>query len=1134
MPAADFRANDWTDRLQVALGARYTIERRLTGGGMSAVFLAREVEFDRPVVIKLLPRELADADAAERFRREIALVAHLQHPQIVPLLAAGECEGLPWFVMPYVDGESLSQRLRRGPLSIRETVSILIDVCRALSMAHDRDVVHRDIKPGNILLMKTSAVVSDFGVAKAVASTRHRLPVTATALPSGATVEGMSLGTPAYMAPEQVVGDPGTDFRADLYSLGAVAYEMLVGSPPFAGRAPHKLLAAHLTEHPPPPSTRRAEVPGELESLIMSCLAKDPAARPRSALDIMRALQNPDVLNSAPGRRAARARDAKGRSIGAMLRRFLLGAWRMIRHEVRPAIRSLARAPTVSISAILCLSLGLGVTAAVSSALDRALLRHLPFDNPAQLVTVYRTTPQSDAFPFSAPNFVDLARTARQLPAMAGMTDGTVLVSMPDQAVEARRVRVTGGFFPLLGAHALRGRLLTETDDSLSQPRVVVLSEAFWQRVFGADPTVLSRAVQIDGEPVTVVGILPRDFAVPNGGRQFAGDLWEPMRFSERELTSRRSNFLSVLGRLAPGGTAGAAQRDLVARFAAIVELHPELASESVRAVPMHGDSLAPVRAPLLLLFGAVIIVLLIASTNVASLLLARGVRRQRELAVRTALGASRWDVMRPVLVESVLLALAGVAGGLGLAVLGVQSIGRLAAERMPQLTGLVVDMRIVLFALTLALLVAIVCGLFPAWQGTTVDPQDALRGGRGAGAGAVQHRALGALVVAQVALSLVLLIGAGLVLKGFTSLLTSDPGFEPDRMLTLAVRVARQRYEGQSVVQRFLEPVLAEIGRVPGVAASGATSLMPYREWGWNFNIQYEGQPGDNPASLLLAETRIATPGFFGVTQQRLMAGRLLVDADDDRPAAPRVVLANQALVDRDFKGVDPVGKRFHLGDTTFATIVGVVSNIRNVGPIRPPAPEVYFPYRQSGGNGGTGFALLVRVAGGDPERVIPSVLAAIRAVDRGAAITSVLPMRAVMAESVGRPRFLFSLIGTFAAVAVLLAIAGIYGVMSYAVAQRTREIGIRSALGSTPGRIVRELAGTGVRLVGIGSLLGLLLGVGTTRLLQGLLYGVSPLDAGTWMLALLAMLAVGLLACVVPSLRAAKVDALVAIRVE
>jgi predicted permease len=552
-----------------------------------------------------------------------------------------------------------------------------------------------------------------------------------------------------------------------------------------------------------------------------------------------------------------------------------------------------------------------------------------------------------------------------------------------------------------------------------------------------------------------------------------------------------------------------------------------------VRVVPLRTEGVRTVRTPLLLVLSAVGIVLLIAATNVASLLLARSVQRRRETAIRAAMGGSRWRIMRPALAEAVVVIAAGLALGLALAWLGVRTIGTLAAQRLPQLEGLGVDLRVVAFAVVLSAIVAVLCGALPAWRISAVDPQEALSAGRGGGAGRGHHRALRALVVGEVALSLVLLIGAGLVLRGFARLLDNAPGFDPNPVLTMDVTINGERYPDGSSVRRFLEPALEAVRRVPGVAEAAAISVVPYEDWGRNFNIRYEGQPGDDPTRLPLTESRTVTPGFFGVTEQRLLAGRLLTPADDERPEAPVVVVVNEALARRDFAGRDPVGQRFHTGDSSFATIVGVVSDIRNFGPVEAPRPEVYYAFLQ-GGRGSSAFPLMVRVQGAAATSVAAAVQRAIRTVEPGAAVTDVRPMTEVIAESVGRPRFYLTLLGVFAAIAAVLAVAGLYGVMSYAVAQRTREFGIRSALGSDVRRTVAHVTGEGARLIALGVLIGLAGGYATTRLLESLLYGVSPLDPRAWALATLLLASVGLLAAVLPAARAARVDPVVAMQAE
>lgn len=802
--------------------------------------------------------------------------------------------------------------------------------------------------------------------------------------------------------------------------------------------------------------------------------------------------------------------------------------------DLRGAVRALLRSPIVSVSAVLCLALGLGATTAISSAIHHALLTALPFRAPDRLVAVFRTTPQTGpqgTWPQSVPNYIDLAHRTHRLADLAALSGRTGLLAVRGQGTQTREVYATGNLFPMLGVSAERGRLLLPADTAPGQPAVAVLSDELWRTTFGADPSMIGSTVSIDGTPTTIVGIAPPHFEVPVGPQLFRGDVWLPLRFEARQLTQRRSNFLQLVGRLADGATPQTAQAELRAIFAGIVASFPQLHGEGIRVAALQSESVKSVRAPLFLLFGAVVMVLLIAATNVAALLLARGVQRRREMAVRTALGATRWGTMRVALAESLLITLVGTALGLVLAVVGVRTIGALAALQLPQLADLHVDVPVVVFALLLALLVALLCGAVPAWRSASVDPQDALRAARGTSK--AQHRALRSLVVVEIALSVVLLIGAGLVLKGFARLLSNDPGFETAHVLTLDVIVSSSDYPDGSSIQRFLRPALDAIQAIPGVESAGAIDLLPYANWGNNSNIHYEGRatPPD-PTDLPLVEEREVSPSFFAVTKQRLIAGRLLRPSDDGRPNAPPVVVVNQALAARDFPDGNAVGARFYIGDNSFATIIGVVSDVRNQGPVHPTAPEMYWSYAQAGG--GSDFPMMVRVRRGDPAAVASAIRAAIRSVDPNAAIAHVLPMRDVIANSLGRPRFYLSLLGTFAGVAIVLAVAGLYGVLAYAVAQRTKELGIRAALGGSTGTLVRLVMRDGLRMMLGGLLGGLIAGWAVTRLMQFMLYGVSPLDTFTWLGASTLMIAAGLVAALVPALRAARADPLIAMRAE
>ncbi len=1126
-------ANDVAPRLQRAVEGRYVLVNRLPGGAMSAVFLARDESLGRRVVIKVLPGALASADAIDRFRREIATVAALSHPQIVPILAAGDVEGLPYFVMPYVEGESLARRLARGPLSVRETVSILVDVARALAFAHERGVVHRDIKPGNILLAADSAVVTDFGIAKARVTARsagRTVPWHLVSDGSSLTVEGTSLGTPTYMAPEQIAGDDEIDSRADLYSFGVTAYEMLAGAPPFAGGTRRQLLSAHLVDMPMPIARRRQDVPPGLETVVMQCLAKDPNARPRTATEIVRTLQDPISLAASTGR--AQARSPRGDDPRA---------WRVIDRaraclgDLRVGVRSLLRVPTVTGSALVCLALGSGATLSVFSAIDRALIQPLPFSHGRELVTVYRTTPNFEDGPFSPPNFADLARTDRSLDSLAAVAVTSGHLSAGSEASAVRVVRASGALFADLGVTASHGRLLASPDVRPDAPPVAILSEEYWRSQFGSDPAVVGRRLQLDGVPTTVVGILPSEFQIPHGSVEIQGDVWIPLRFTDKEASaeSRRYNFLAVLGRLAPGATVRRAESELAGLVAGLAQRYPGLEGESVRVVPLESDSTASVRAPLLLLLGAVCMVLLIATANVVCLLLARGVQRERETAIRAAMGGSRWAVVRPVVAESTLLATAGVAAGCAVAWITVRLTGARAIDDIPQLAHLSLGARIVPMALVLAVVVTLLAGALPAWRNAGIDPQTALRGGTAGGLGRDRNRVLSALVVAEVALSLMLLLGAGLVLKGFVRLMQMDSGFDRQPVLTLEATVSPLRYRDSSSVRAFLEPALSAIRQVPGVAAAGAISVMPIRDWGDNSNIRYEGRPPERPTELPIAEQRVVTPGFYQVTRQRLIAGRFLRD-DDAAPGSPVVVVVNDVLAKRDFAGQDPVGKRLYVSDTALATIVGVVSAISNSGPGAKPVPEIDYPYVRVGGDPATIFNIVVRARIGDPASLASAVRTAIGSIDNQAALTRIMPMQAVLDAGVRRPRLMLLLIGVFAGVAVVLAIAGLYGVLSYAVAQRSRELGVRSALGCTPVQTIALVGRRGITLAAIGAASGLVGSAAITRLLSSILYGVSPLDGETWLVVTVALLAATIVVTLIPSIRATRIDPMHAIRME
>ncbi len=1114
MPITDPALRAFAD----ALAERYDTLEPLGGGGMADLLVGRERKLDRRVVIKRVAGSLDTPEARSRFEREIALLATLQHPNIVPLLNADMVGSTPYFVMPLVVGDSLRERLTRGPLSIREAVAVLEDVAQALECAHAAGIVHRDIKPANILLTRSSAVVADFGIARAVPRQRSGVPVPLRT-PTDLTIEGHSLGTPRYMSPEQFAADPTADHRVDLYALGVVAYEMLAGVPPFTGATPSALARAHMTERPASFRTRRADVPPALEALIFKCLEKDPELRPASATALLRALRSPSLLAhpTHTAREDANGRVSPGRVSGAL--KELAHAW-----------RSLRRTPLLLLACVGCLAIGLGSTSAIVSVADRILLRPVDADEPERLVSMFRALPMASTLPWSAPNFLDIADD----PAAEGIAafgSTSRLVALGDRFEPGFVIRATGRFFTTLRTRALHGRLLLPSDDDLGAPAVVVASYEYWRSHLGGSPTVIGTTLRLDGEPHQVVGVLPPNFRITNDGTVYAGELWVPMRFSAEEKTQRTSNWLRVFARLAPGTTPEGLQVSLTRRFAPVLQAFPELAGHGIAVTPLIVDAGRTLRRPLALLIVATVAVLAIAVINVSSLLLARGIRRQPELAVRSALGASRWEVMRPVFAEGAVIALLGWMAGLGIAAAAIKGIAMLGSARIAQLSYVHIDLRTVLVTLATALLAAVAGTAAPAWRAARAFPADVLRGGRSAGS-RHQHRTLAALVVIEGALAVTLLISAGLVMKGFVRLTRADPGLRASGLLTMRVRVAPNDFKPARAAVEFLPPALQAVSAVPGVVAAGAISQLMYAEWGWNMWVRYEGQPELPPIEQPLVETRNVTPGFFAATGQRLIAGRLLDARDMQTGDSVQRVVVNQALALRDFPNTDAIGRRIYNGDR-WIEIVGVVSDIRNFGPIAEPRPEVYWTFAQRF-PGAAGYNLVIRTQNDDPMVVAAAVERALRGVYPGVAISRVQPMTTLMASSVGWPRFVFALFGTLACVALLLALAGLFGILNYTVEQQQREYALRSALGAPPSTVRALIFGRAGRIIGVSLGAGLVLAWMVTRTMAAMLYGVEPLDAAVWATAVLAMAAAGVAAAVGPAWRASRVAPMTVLRAE
>jgi predicted permease len=921
------------------------------------------------------------------------------------------------------------------------------------------------------------------------------------------------------MAPEQFAGDPSADHRMDLYALGVLAYEMLTGQPPFTGATPSALARAHLSTAPTPVRSRRGDVPPALEALVARLMEKDPAARPATATEVLRALRSPTLLSTdEDGTPRVARQQSRGRLAGAT--RDLLHAWRTLR-----------RAPLLFAAAVICLALGIAVTTTVFGVADVALLRPVPFADADRLLSVFRTAGALGGDnPHSTPNFLDLAEDP-QMEGMAAFATGSRLVDLGGRTEPAYTVRVTGRFFPLLRANAHLGRLLTPDDDVEGAAPVVVVGYDYWRSQLGGSRGIVGTTLRVDGIAHEVVGVLPPRFRMYNGGTSYAGEIWVPIHFSTADRAARTSNYLRVFGRLAPGASVSTAEQSLVARFARVVETFPELKGYGITVRPLIADAGVQIRTPLLLLIAASAAVLAIAGINVSSLLLARGIRRQNELAVRGAIGATRWEVMRPVLAEGAIIAVVGWMLGVMLAALLTRTVVALGAQRLEQLSDVRLDPRALGVGLLLACVAAAVGSLAPALRASRVQPADALRGGRAAGT-RTQHRTLATLVVIEGMLAVTLLIASGLVFKGFLRLAGNDPGLDPSRLLTLRVRVAPTDYADDRAAITFLTPALEAVERVPGVRAAGAISQMPYMEWGWNAWIRYDGQAELPLAERPLIETRNITPGFFAATGQRLLAGRLPDERESARDGGPPRVVVNASLVQRDFPDRDPIGQRFHLGGQAME-IIGVVSDVRNFGPIAPPRPEAYWTFAQRH-PAAVGYIFAVATDRDDPAMVAADVERVLREVNPRVAVSQVRPMRQVIAESIGWPRFMFALFATLASVALLLSVAGFFGILSYAVEQQRREFGLRAALGAPPARLAREVMRRGASMLAVAMALGVGVAWAVTRLMASVIYGVDPLDPLVWGGALAAMAIAGLTAAAAPAWRASRVSPLVAMQHE
>jgi putative ABC transport system permease protein len=808
--------------------------------------------------------------------------------------------------------------------------------------------------------------------------------------------------------------------------------------------------------------------------------------------------------------------------------------------DLRYSIRRLIKSPGFSLIVVVTLALGIGANSAIFSAVNGILLRPLPYPEPGRLVTLNHFYPTLNNLkaPISASGFRDYQQRIRSVGSMAVESNWNANLTGVGDPVRLQGSRVTGRYFSTLGVPALMGRAIQPGEDSAGHDHVVVLSYGLWQRMFGGQRSIVGSRLSLNGESYDVIGVMPADF------RDFFSrnaEIWGPLTLTPEQLNSGRTNeWLNVTARLRPGVTLEGAANELKALSSQLRQEHVgEYAPTwSLTAEPLSRLASGDIRPALLVLLGAVGFVLLIACANVANLLLARAAGRTREIAVRTAVGATRERLVRQLLTESVILSLAGGAIGLALAWGGLRALLALKGGNLPRADEIGIDANVMLFTLAISVLTGLLFGLAPALHFSGLDLHGSLKeGARGATSEGSTHAVRRALVIAELALALTLLTGAGLLVKSFGRLQNVDPGFDPDNLLTFNIGLPTTRYGSDTAQIAFFDALLPRLAQVPGVKAVGATSVVPFGGGWTTSSLEIEGlqTPPGEPGPW--GDRRDVSAGFFAAMRIPLLQGRTLTE--DDRASSPRVAVIDDEFVRRYWPHQNPIGKRFTFGppagaaDTSsreWIEIVGVVGHTKHEGLAAEPRIQYYLPYRQEGRPGLT----IVARTSGDPERSVNALRGVVRSVDPDQPISMVRTMDEMLEQSVGQRKLSMLLLSLFSGIALLLASVGIYGVMSYSVAQRAREIGVRIALGAERRDVLRMVLRQGMRLALAGVGLGLIAALVLTRVIASQLYEVRATDPATFVLVASLLTAVALAANLIPALRATRVDPAVVLRDE
>ncbi|MDT7603527.1 MAG: hypothetical protein QOF61_1524 [Acidobacteriota bacterium] len=804
--------------------------------------------------------------------------------------------------------------------------------------------------------------------------------------------------------------------------------------------------------------------------------------------------------------------------------------------DVRYGLRMLRRSPGFTLIAILALALGIGANTAIFSVVNAMLLRPLPFADPDRVVTVWETNPNLSAKYLrthneaSPANFNDWRTQNTVFASIGAFRWNTFNLTGTDNPEQLLGNRATASLFQTLGVKPLLGRTFTDAEDADGAPRVVVLSYGLWQRRFGADPNVINKQINLDTESHTIIGVMPPEFEFPNA----SVELWVPLALDAQDAARRGAHYLYTRARLKPGVTLAQAQSEMSAIAARLREQYPDTnANRDIRLIPTQEDTSESVKPALLVLFGAVGFVLLIACANVANLSLARSTARQKELAIRAALGASRVRMIRQMLTESVLLSVTGGVCGILLAMWGLDlllaSVPREYALYFHGWNQINLDGWVLGFTILVSVATGLLFGIVPALQATKTDLNESLKeGGRGSATHVRRHFRNG-LVVAEVALALVLLVGAGLLMKSFVRLLDVQPGFDPHNVVTMSLGLPEARYSKPEQWADFYKQLLERLRAQPGVESASVINYLPMGGSGGTTTLIFEGRPVPPKGEYPEANFRLASPDYFKTLRIPVLKGRVF--NDQDTKGKPLVAIINETFARLYYPNEDPVGKRMLDPDGTNPTeIVGVVSDVKHFGLDDEPEAYVYMAHAQVPDPGMT-IAVRSSVA---PASMAATVRRETQSLDKDLPIFDIKTLEQRLNESSSQRRLTVFLLGIFATVALLLAAVGIYGVMAYSVSQRTHEIGIRMALGAQMGDVVRLVLRQGMVLALFGVGIGIAASLALTKLIKAMLFHVSASDPVTFALVAFTLAAVALVACYIPARRATKVDPMIALRYE